>query len=794
IGICLCDLTFGSCDPNCCCDIDCNFAQIEATFRGGCLESGASLPVIPICGENILIVNNAQKPGVSTSEDSNGVTCVLVNNSPIRGLFFDDPGTIRSYRFQISDNTGDPIQISLNGSMYPTTYLSHPYPSISSECNDLNPSKFLINQDTSCTRLISNPVESCSIGSVLDPSSYFDQISIVSDPSIPGAFAKVSVNSSICIDPITDDTVICSPGGINLDGSLCKNMLSRMTVSYFYNTTSNHSLKSITGGDIQNSTSFKRSGNPGYITGLPILAGTMAMNNSLSAILYSPDSSFGPTLSRDISNFVTPQISCTSPTDFHNRIPITFGEDIISGCSMYFTFKNLTSNCQAIRENIFKIQTLTIDSLTHVGRFGNSSYLNINEWIQIIKPSSLSVDGSVIITGTPPGRCDGVLSSLEIRFLTANFGSKGNPQKGIVGVQIYYNQGQFKFSCIRRNDCLMSSQNQQAFQVVSTVSWIDIPNQRAQMFIPPPPRLIPPLPDDIFYPFKLSHSNKSSKSEMSRSAAVKRLMKEYADLQSEPCPEFVAAPLESDIFEWHFTIRGPPEGGFSGGRYHGRIIFPADYPFKPPNISFLTPNGRFEIGKKICLSITGYHPEYWRPAWGVRLALVAIISFFPTKGEGAIGSLDYTDEERRIFSKKSRQWSCKICNFGKNEDLLPDESDQPTQKLNVDPEFTLTIRDQDEVKGDNASILESNSTSELTFDELSTNVVPQGGEQSSSSIADTQSVEIQDRLGKYHTTINPTLLPTVAIPETSGLIKRYHIDFALAVVLALLGLILYRKI
>jgi ubiquitin-conjugating enzyme E2 J1 len=90
----------------------------------------------------------------------------------------------------------------------------------------------------------------------------------------------------------------------------------------------------------------------------------------------------------------------------------------------------------------------------------------------------------------------------------------------------------------------------------------------------------------------------------SKSSAVKRLMKELAELKSSPCPEFTAAPLEDDLFEWHFTLRGPPEGGFEGGRYHGRIIFPYNYPFAPPNIILLTPNGRFVVGKKICLSIT----------------------------------------------------------------------------------------------------------------------------------------------------------------------------------------------
>ena len=28
------------------------------------------------------------------------------------------------------------------------------------------------------------------------------------------------------------------------------------------------------------------------------------------------------------------------------------------------------------------------------------------------------------------------------------------------------------------------------------------------------------------------------------------------------------------------------------------------------------PSGRFETHKKICLSITGFHPESWQPAWG----------------------------------------------------------------------------------------------------------------------------------------------------------------------------------
>jgi ubiquitin-conjugating enzyme E2 J1 len=95
----------------------------------------------------------------------------------------------------------------------------------------------------------------------------------------------------------------------------------------------------------------------------------------------------------------------------------------------------------------------------------------------------------------------------------------------------------------------------------------------------------------------------------------------------------------------------------------------ASMPPPPPPV-LLTPNGRFETGKRICLSISDYHPETWLPAWGLRLILEALISFFPTKGEGAIGSLDYGAEERKLLAEESREWCCPHC--GPIAQLLPE--------------------------------------------------------------------------------------------------------------------------
>ncbi|KAI8011674.1 Ubiquitin-conjugating enzyme E2 32 [Camellia lanceoleosa] len=140
-----------------------------------------------------------------------------------------------------------------------------------------------------------------------------------------------------------------------------------------------------------------------------------------------------------------------------------------------------------------------------------------------------------------------------------------------------------------------------------------------------------------------------------KNPAVKRILQELKEMQSNPSDDFMSLPLEENIFEWQFAIRGPRDSEFEGGIYHGRIQLPAEYPFKPPSFMLLTPNGRFETQTKICLSISNHHPEHWQPSWSVRTALVALIAFMPTNPNGALGSLDYKKEERHALAIKSRE-------------------------------------------------------------------------------------------------------------------------------------------
>ena len=113
-----------------------------------------------------------------------------------------------------------------------------------------------------------------------------------------------------------------------------------------------------------------------------------------------------------------------------------------------------------------------------------------------------------------------------------------------------------------------------------------------------------------------------------------RILQEIRNINKEKLSYLKAEPLEDDIYTWHFTIQGPEGTDFHEGLYHGQILLPFEYPFKPPDIVFNNKNGRFEVDTKICLTITQYHPDEWNSAWTIRTMLEAVISLFNEKVVG----------------------------------------------------------------------------------------------------------------------------------------------------------------
>jgi len=127
-------------------------------------------------------------------------------------------------------------------------------------------------------------------------------------------------------------------------------------------------------------------------------------------------------------------------------------------------------------------------------------------------------------------------------------------------------------------------------------------------------------------------------------------------MQRDPPPFVWAVPEEKNILTWHYIIRGPPDSPFAGGEYHGVLLFPSEYPFKPPGIKMLTPSGRFQPDRKICFSMSDFHPGSWNPAWSVSTILTGLLSFM-LSDEMTTGSVTTTDADKRAYAARSHSWN-----------------------------------------------------------------------------------------------------------------------------------------
>ena len=134
-------------------------------------------------------------------------------------------------------------------------------------------------------------------------------------------------------------------------------------------------------------------------------------------------------------------------------------------------------------------------------------------------------------------------------------------------------------------------------------------------------------------------------------SAMSRLRLDYMRLKKDPIPYIVAEPLPSNILEWHYVVTGPPSSPYHGGQYHGnyqrpskdisvtthyypftgKLVFPSEFPFRPPSIYMITPNGRFKTNYRLCLSISDYHPDTWNPSWTVATILTGEVSYYNDK-------------------------------------------------------------------------------------------------------------------------------------------------------------------
>ena len=129
----------------------------------------------------------------------------------------------------------------------------------------------------------------------------------------------------------------------------------------------------------------------------------------------------------------------------------------------------------------------------------------------------------------------------------------------------------------------------------------------------------------------------------------KRLVNELKDLKKNKIDEVQAIQDETDKFTFYFLMRGDIDktSPYCGGYYLGKILLPSTYPSKPGDFYMLTPNGRFTINTKICLTNSGYHTDEWTPTWSIRNMIIGFISIFNADDEHGISHIKESFSQRK---------------------------------------------------------------------------------------------------------------------------------------------------
>ena len=188
----------------------------------------------------------------------------------------------------------------------------------------------------------------------------------------------------------------------------------------------------------------------------------------------------------------------------------------------------------------------------------------------------------------------------------------------------------------------------------------------------------------------ISISAKSSSSSTSSSTSSdlgrRRILSELREIRSEglsfDVPFNSSSSLEcgirlgphNNLLEWHFSFTGIADTPFSKGIYHGRIRLPKNYPRSAPSICMITPNGRWEVGKDICLSATAHHQETWTPQWNLRTLIMALRNHIITQPR-EIGSIVTTAERQLDLAILSQKFRCPLCGI-QHEHLIQSNNNE----------------------------------------------------------------------------------------------------------------------
>lgn len=172
---------------------------------------------------------------------------------------------------------------------------------------------------------------------------------------------------------------------------------------------------------------------------------------------------------------------------------------------------------------------------------------------------------------------------------------------------------------------------------------------------------------------------------------AKRLKGEMQKLEKEREAYYQVVQDEKDPLLFYFLLRGASDSAYKGGYYIGKIVLPKDYPTNPGDFYMLTPSGRFEVNKKICLTNSGYHKESWTPMWNIMNMVIGFVSVFLSDTTTGISHIKETPAERKTKAANSMNY-----NLANHKDICKrfDQFVKPDGTVRTDAEVEQYVQEK----------------------------------------------------------------------------------------------------
>ncbi|XP_074868897.1 tectonic-1 isoform X2 [Carettochelys insculpta] len=509
--LCVCDLLVTQCDINCCCDPDCTaadfslFTTCSVSIVTGdsqlCSQEAAmySIDVTAYPPKRIFMLVDQKNPSIFCIHTTNYEQALsFIPPEMPTAQNFDNllkrfEGFTFSAESDIPLNTDSDVQNSSDVNetaryeygvpiQTANAFLRLPAPLVSSQCSDVNPAGFLVNQAEKCSRMIK--MGNCNTTQALSMLFYTNS-SILAVPK-SSQLVNVTVQSITVQSLNRTRTLLNSTDAlllpVLLDNHVCINVVLGVSYSITYTDAGEitDAAVSFVLGTINNAVlplqqsfeiSFTQlntkpvplSGNPGYGIGLPLRAGFKLPG---SGIIQNTDTYGQLTILQSSSNQ-----DCLALEGV--RAPLLFGYNMISGCKL-----SASTDCQLIANlilNILKGQNFP----EYVASFGNSQAQDVLDWVPI-----------TYIQSSEQGLCQ-IPVSFEIEVKWTKYGSLVNPQAKIVNVSV---------TVISTLLTEANFRSERTVQITSSVTFVDV-STPAEPGYKAKPTIDAKLPFDFFFPF-----------------------------------------------------------------------------------------------------------------------------------------------------------------------------------------------------------------------------------------------------------------------------------------------------